>query len=171
MRPVIATIRTRSGAAVATSTGGPQRVGIVAFGTKMATRSRHARSVGSGRSNGWPVALAMSQPCTTSSVRVILPHVSLDRRRPGPRRQGRGAKQQWRRRHLRPRGRPSPRHQRPSYSHQPLRRSLGLLAGCPRPRPPPRPRHRTPSRWSQTHRCRIGGATPAGPPEANHADA
>jgi len=35
------------------------------------------------RSNPWPVAVAMSQPCTTNSVSAIFLHAELERSDPG----------------------------------------------------------------------------------------
>lgn len=54
---MIAKMRSSRAASGRTSIGGPHRSGKWALGTNTPTCSKHAWSVCSGKSNGWPVVL------------------------------------------------------------------------------------------------------------------
>jgi hypothetical protein len=83
-------VAVQQGASGGTGTAGPQEARTEAgrFGGNSDTYSQHARRAGSGRSKGWSVAVARSQPCTTISVSAIRPGLLAASERGEPNGQG-----------------------------------------------------------------------------------
>ncbi len=79
-RPALPRVRSSSGASSGTDTGGPNRRKVssgASSGTwKLSTNPWTASRWSGSTSNGWPVALARSQLCSTSSSRATTPHTS-----------------------------------------------------------------------------------------------